>query len=165
MSLLNDIVGYSAEMQASTRFPRTKIMNVLVSQEFQVMASSLQPAIGPSVLVVEDHALIALDLETMLLDLGASHVTIATTVNQALHLVETQPFNAAFLDVRLGEVTSLPVAMALRDKGIPFAITTGYDSASDIPAEFRTGPHIAKPYNAQDIANVWNILAGADRGS
>ena len=123
-----------------------------------------QPA-GLSVLVVEDHALIALDLEAMLLDLGAGQVTIATTVNQALHLVATRTFDAAILDVRLGENTSFDVAVALRDKRIPYAIATGYDTATDIPAEFRTGPHIAKPYNAQDIADVWKILAGVDRGS
>ena len=133
-------------------------MNVPSAQEFQVMASNLQSAMGPLVLVVEDHALIALDLETMLLDLGAGHVTIATTVNQALHLVATQKFDAAFLDVRLGESTSLPVAIALRGKEIPFAITTGYDTVTDIPAEFQTGPHIAKPYNAQAIADVWKVL-------
>jgi CheY-like chemotaxis protein len=134
--------------------------NVPTAQEFQGMVTNLRPAMGLSVLVVEDQALIALDLETMLLDLGAGHVTIATTVNQALQLVETQTFDIAFLDVRLGEYTSLPVAIAIRDKGIPFAITTGYDTAMDLSSEFQTGPHIAKPYNAQDIADVWIILVG-----
>ena len=120
---------------------------------------------GLSVLVLEDHALIALDLESMLLDLGAGQVTNANTTERALHLVATRKFDAAFLDVQLGEHTSIPAAVALRDKGVPFAITIGYDTATDIPAEFQTGPHIAKPYTAQDIADVWKLLVGADRGS
>ncbi len=122
-----------------------------------------QPA-GLSVLVVEDHALIALDLETILLDLGAGQVTIANTVDSALHLIATRKFDAAFLDVRLGEDSSIPVAVSLRDKGVPFVIATGYNAATELPAEFRTRPHIAKPYKEHDIADVWKILADADRG-
>jgi CheY-like chemotaxis protein len=122
-----------------------------------------QPA-GLSVLIVEDHALIALDLETILLDLGAGPVTIANSVEQALHLVATRKFDAAFLDVRIGEDSSIPVAVSLRDKGVPFVIATGYDAATELPAEFRTRPHIAKPFKGHDIANAWKMLVGVDRG-
>jgi CheY-like chemotaxis protein len=121
-----------------------------------------QPA-GMSVLVVEDHALIALDLEGILLDLGAGQVTIATTVDRALHLIATRKFDAAFLDVRLGEDSSIPVAASLRDNGVPFVTATGYDATTELPEEFRTRPHIAKPFKEHDIADVWKILAGVDR--
>jgi CheY-like chemotaxis protein len=163
MSLLNDIVGNLAQMQATTRLLRAEIMIVLTGQEFQGMTPRLQPPLGPTVLVVEDHALIALDLETMLLDLGAAHVTISTTVEQAIQMLALQNFDAAFLDVRLGENTSLPVAVALRAKGIPFAVATGYDTAVDINADFKTVPLISKPYNKQVIADVWQTLVGAGR--
>ncbi len=116
-----------------------------------------------SVLLVEDHALIALDLETMVLDLGAGQVTIATTANQALLLIAAQIFDVAVLDVRLGETISLPVGIALRDKGIPFAIVTGYDTAVDIPEAFETAPLITKPFSKHDIAAVWQTLVGTGR--
>jgi CheY-like chemotaxis protein len=119
---------------------------------------------GLSVLVVEDHALIGLDLENILLELGAGEVAIANSVEQALHLVATRKFDAAFLDVRMGESSSIPVAISLRDKRVPFVIATGYDTTTELPAEFQTRPHIAKPFNENDVANVWNILVGGDRG-
>jgi CheY-like chemotaxis protein len=127
------------------------------------MTSGILRPIGQSVLVVEDHALIALDLETMLLDLGVDRVTIATTVNQALELVAAQNFDIAFLDVRLGDNTSIQVAYVLRDKGIPFAIATGYDTDVDIPADLRTVPVISKPYGKDVIADVWQSLVKAAR--
>ncbi len=136
-------------------------MNIPDALELRVIDSKLPQPAGLSVLVVEEHALIALDLETMLLDLGAGQVTIANSVEHALHLVATQTFDAAFLDVWLGEKISIPVAVALRDKGVPFAIATGYDTAIDIPAEFRTGPHISKPYKVQDVSGVWKALVDA----
>ena len=135
-------------------------MNVSFAQEFNGMTSRSQMAFGLSVLLVEDHALIALDLETMLLDLGAGQVTIATTANQALDLIAAQIFDVAFLDVRLGDAASLPVAIALRDKGIPFAVASGYDTTVDISEPFKTAPLISKPYSKDDIAAVWQTLVG-----
>lgn len=123
---------------------------------------SLPPVRSVSLLVVEDHVLIALDLENMLLDLGATQVSVAYSVDQALQLIATTAFDGALLDVRLGGAASLPVAIALRDAGIPFAFATGYNAAGMIPEEFRTQPVIPKPFQQQTLLQVlgmWGCLA------
>ena len=126
--------------------------------EFRVADIDLQPAAGLSILVVEDHVLIALDLETMLLDLGAGQVTIANSVDQALQLIAMTDFDAALLDVRVGGTTNIPIATALRDKGVPFAFATGYDTKNAIPEEFQDCSLIAKPYQEQDVGDVIRAL-------
>ena len=133
-------------------------MNLLDTREFRAMTWNVQHRNGLSILVVEDHALIALDLETMLLDLGAGQVTIASTVDQALQLVATGLFDAAFLDVRLGESTCIPVAVALREKHVPIVIVTGYDAETEMPAEFATGLRVPKPFQEKHINDVWRAL-------
>ena len=55
----------------------------------------------PTVLVVEDEALIGMWLEQMLMDLGCASVTIAGTVSQALELIDSEKFDAATLDLNL----------------------------------------------------------------
>ena len=53
-----------------------------------------------TILVVEDEALIALDLEGALCDAGAN-VLIATTVHKAADLIERSEISAALVDYKL----------------------------------------------------------------
>jgi DNA-binding NtrC family response regulator len=127
-------------------------------QKFQI-ATQAERAL--SVLVVEDHALIALDLECILAGAGASHVAIAHSVAQAQRLIERTHFDAAFLDVRLGETPSLPVARTLRAIGVPFAFATGDGSANSLPLEYRTYPLITKPFQERDVCTILQTLLGS----
>jgi CheY-like chemotaxis protein len=141
-------------------FESAAMFNVSDALEFHMTDENRCRSQGPSVLVVEDHALIALDLEAMLLDLGAARVLIANTADHALKLVATQVFDAALVDIRINSSTSLAVAGALRDKGIPFAFSSGYAKIDSIPAEFQTRPLIEKPYAEHDVSTVWRALIG-----
>ena len=125
----------------------------------------LPPDRSVSLLVVEDHVLIALDLENMLLELGVTQVSVANTIEQALQLIATTSFDGALLDVRLGAAASLPVAIALRDAGVPFAFATGYNAAGMIPEEFRTLPLIAKPFQQHELIQVLGMLGCLADGS
>ncbi len=113
---------------------------------------------GTAVLVVEDNSLIALDLETILLNCGVEHVQIASSIRQALAFIEAEPFDAAFLDLRVSETVTLDVAAALQRAGTPFAFATGYDADSAVLAGFRTQPVIAKPYAECEICDVLDQL-------
>ena len=55
------------------------------------------------VLVVDDEFLIAMDIETMLEDMGMQVVGPATTLKAALELAETETIDCAILDVDLGD--------------------------------------------------------------
>ena len=134
------------------------MINLSEALEFRVTDALRQSAAGMSVLVVEDQLLIAIDLENMLLELGAKQVIIAHTADKALELIAITVFDIALLDLRLGDSTSRAVAVALRESKIPFALTTGYYAPAAIHEEFLNVPVIAKPYQEQDVASVLLVL-------
>jgi CheY-like chemotaxis protein len=104
------------------------------------------------VLLVEDQAIIAMDVEYMLTDCGVASVDTAASVDEALVLMEAARPDAAVLDLNLGGHTSLPVAERLKMAGIPFVFATGYGDNSMVPAEFASIPVLSKPYDAEKLA-------------
>lgn len=84
---------------------------------------------GRHVLIVEDEYLLADDLSDALSDVGAKVVGPAGSIEQATALIlSREPIDVAILDVNLRGEMVFPVADALRQRGIPFAFATGYDS-------------------------------------
>ncbi len=102
------------------------------------------------VLVVEDDALLALDMADQLRDAGLEVIGPATTVAKALTLLDEQGCDVAVLDVHLGAETSTPVAQALGARGIPFVIVSGY-STDQLPPEFANVCAISKPARPEDL--------------
>lgn len=103
----------------------------------------------PRVLVVEDEALLALELETGLRELGCEVVGPARNLAEAQRLAESEPrLAAAVLDVNLGGGELVfTVADALAARGVPYLLATGYGSAG--PLEGRDAGAVAvlrKPY-------------------
>jgi DNA-binding response OmpR family regulator len=89
------------------------------------------PSRGRLVLVVEDEALIALDLEARLGRHGWRVLGPAATVAQALRLLEDGEVlpDVALLDVNLRGEAATAVAERLRALGVPFVVTSAYDGA------------------------------------
>ena len=81
-----------------------------------------------NVLVVEDDALIALDIEQTLLAMGGIAVTVAHRLDDALAILDGRDYDLSILDVDLGAQTSLSIAERLRVEGRPFLFLTGYRS-------------------------------------
>ncbi len=79
------------------------------------------------VLVVEDSALIAMDLEAILAAAGHTVIGPATSVAEALPLAAGDHVDVALLDVDLDGELVTPVAETLRARGIPFAFSTGFE--------------------------------------
>jgi DNA-binding NtrC family response regulator len=106
------------------------------------------------VLLVEDQTIIALDTESMLLDLGAASVHSFTTVEAALTWLATGHVDVGILDVALGQATSFPVATLLAERGVPFIFTTGYGDSGGFPARFANAPIVRKPYVISALATA-----------
>lgn len=99
--------------------------------------------------MVEDEALIAMMAEDYLVELGATIVGPATSIETALSLIESEQIDAAVLDLNIRGSRSDSVADALRQKGIPLVCATGYgDGATDFA---RGSPIIAKPYSKEKL--------------
>lgn len=102
------------------------------------------------VLVAEDSLLILMGLEMLLEDDGIAIVGPASTVAQAVALVEHGGFDIAILDINLHNELSYPVADLLAGRGIPYIFTTGY-MAEALPPRFGDAPCIQKPYQSDAL--------------
>jgi two-component sensor histidine kinase len=92
------------------------------------------------VLVVEDEAVVAMELTRVLTAAGAKVVGPVGTIEEALDLLDDQPIDRALLDVNLGGRLITPVALALSRRRIPFVYLTGYQEP-----DVDDGPILRKP--------------------
>ncbi len=109
---------------------------------------------GKHVLLVEDSALIALDAEDKLRELGAAEVSLAASNGAAARALDGGEIEFAMLDFNLGRETSTPTAEKLARLGIPFVFASGYGGDDTIPEQFADVPVILKPYAVQQIAQA-----------
>lgn len=121
------------------------------------------PALADTrVLVVEDEALVLIDLEDMLEEMGCRVVGPAMQLKAAQRLVEDgQPFDVALLDVNVAGDLVFPVAEELVKKNIPFAFASGYGRSSLLDA-WADRPILQKPYTAQDLRDCLHAVLGLD---
>ncbi len=119
---------------------------------------------SPTILVVEDEILIALDLVAQLEEWGFSPVGPCSSVQHALAALEAATPDAALLDMNLGrDGTSEPIAMALQERGVPFLFLTGY-SAHPLSFEGLSGQHpLTKPCPTDVLLRELNALTGRTR--
>lgn len=105
---------------------------------------------GLQILVVEDEAPIALQLEDMLTELGATVIGPASRVRQALQLLEEQPADAAVLDLNIAGELVYPVAEVLETKGVPYIFATGY-GISGLSEPYRSRAVLQKPFSRREL--------------
>ncbi len=135
--------------------------HVVVGDDAEPIPIATSRAKAPSrlsglVLVVEDNVLIALDVEDVLMALGAARVVIAGNVAEALRLIDLETPSFALLDINLGREESWPVATRLRSLGVHHIFATGYGDGIDYPAEHRFTTVIMKPYTSDSIAQAFS---------
>ena len=105
----------------------------------------------PRVLLVEDQALVAMDFEAMLIELGCTVVGPCATVAAALEAARSEPLDGAVLDVNLAGERSFPIADQLRARQVPFFFVTGLSRAV-LPPALQQVPPLAKPVRPRDFA-------------
>ncbi|MBU2137027.1 MAG: response regulator, partial [Alphaproteobacteria bacterium] len=140
-------------LQVALRVPGRFVVEAAPAPNGATAAPAPEPRRGgpQHVLVVEDNIIIALDLEGVLQKLGAGQVSLASTVASALDAIGAARPDFAFLDLNLGEETSLPVADRLKAEGIPFAFGTGFGDQADLPDHLSGVPIISKPYSEKAL--------------
>lgn len=110
-----------------------------------------------SVLIVEDEAMIAMDLEMSLADMGWRVVGPTAHVDQALRLLEAESVGVGLLDFSLVNETTEPVALALIEKDIPVIFLSG-DGVARRPQALSHCQVLSKPV---DITRVNDALLAA----
>lgn len=115
---------------------------------------------APRVLVVEDNALIGMDLEDILNSYGCQVIGPRVSVQDAMIEIQAGTVDVAVLDFMLEDGTAAPLAKALDDKGIPFAMCTGAGEAQ-MSTLFPNTPILNKPYCPEDVSRVLNSLVAS----
>ncbi|HEX7369894.1 MAG TPA: response regulator [Rhodanobacteraceae bacterium] len=105
---------------------------------------------GLRVLIVEDESMVAMWIEDSLADAGCKVMGVASTLEEAMGIVESQALDAAVLDVNLNGVRTFPIAETLLERRVPFVFSTGY-GATGVPEKFGAAPVLAKPFRRKDL--------------
>jgi DNA-binding NtrC family response regulator len=113
------------------------------------------------ILIVEDEAIIAMDLEGTLAELEAVVVGPAFTLSAAKALASGESLAAAILDVRLGTDSIDPVAAVLAARGVPFLFHTGHEQTATLKAAWPRCQVITKPSTREQLAEGLATLLGS----
>ncbi len=125
---------------------------------------------GLKVLVVEDVAIIALDVAEMLERQGAS-VEVAMNVKQGMR-VAREDFDVALLDGKLFKESSLPIASVLRSRNVPVIFHAGHVNQADAHRVDPNSIFLTKPATDRQIIGALssavrrlNVVNAAQKGA
>ena len=117
-------------------------------------------------LVVEDEALVAMMIQDFLTENGHAVIGPISRASEALLAAKEGDFDAAILDINLGDGMAYPVAEILAERGVPFVFVTGYE-ADTIDDRFSEVPVLQKPIERQTLQRLFtpsvNVAAVAQR--
>ena len=97
-----------------------------------------------TILLLEDEPLIAMDIESTLIDAGFTVIALRTVSAAQLWLAGNRP-DSAIIGMVLIDGSCQGIAADLAARAIPFVVHSGKDMSSDIPAAFTNGIWLDKP--------------------
>ena len=112
-------------------------------------------------LIVEDNFIAGLELQGRLTALGHEVIGPLADIDEVLALIDRDPPDAALLDFRVRDTTSIPVAEALLRLGCPFVFVTGYSTPPALPPALLSQTRIGKPIDDRTLARVLAELGTA----
>jgi PAS domain S-box-containing protein len=122
-------------------------------------ATPAGPAAGRRVLLVEDEALVAMMIQECLTECGHSVVGPISRASDALQAAKESDYDAAILDINLGDGMAYPVADIVSARGLPFVFVTGYE-ADTIDERFSHVPILQKPIERQMLERLFLASPG-----
>ncbi|KTS20473.1 histidine kinase [Methylobacterium indicum] len=115
---------------------------------------------GRRVLIVEDEALVALELTEIVTGANAHAVGPARTNREALALIDLEAIDLAILDLNLADGEATPTAEGLIAKGIPVLICTGGVLPRAMRLLWPDLPMLRKPLNPERLVEALGMLCG-----
>ena len=97
------------------------------------------------VLLVEDESLLAMLIEDMVTEVGATVVSTFDRLAPAMDFARDQPgaFDLAIMDMNLAGERAEPLADLLHAAGTPFVLSTGYGAGA---SRWPNAPILSKPF-------------------
>jgi CheY-like chemotaxis protein len=109
--------------------------------------------------LVEDEALVAMMIQESLTELGYVVIGPVSTRADAIAAAKTGEFDAAVLDINLGNDPVYSVAEILTSRGVPFVFVTGYDAES-VDRRFGEVPVLQKPIEREMLQKIFVANGG-----
>ena len=122
--LLTAVEGFDQQEAAEILGIDREELSVIINQAGREIAEQ----VGTTVLIIEDEPLIAMDIETMVENLGHTVSGIARTHSEALEMVGKNPPGLVLADIQLADGSSGVDAVndILRDISVPVIFITGF---------------------------------------
>jgi len=108
----------------------------------------------PRVLLVEDEALVAMMIKDALDEFDCQVIGPIGTAAEAAAVAGESHFDAAVLDINLGDGLIYAVAEILEKRAVPFIFVTGYD-ADSIDKKFTGIPVLQKPIDREMLRRIF----------
>jgi CheY-like chemotaxis protein len=118
------------------------------------------PGSSCNVLVIEDHALHAIALESLLRDGGFDVIGPARTLDEALTALRDETPDCAVVDLNLKGQCTFALADILTMGSTPFVFLSAY-GPEILPARFQGRPYLQKPYTPSDLLRSVEALGHA----
>jgi two-component system, response regulator PdtaR len=117
------------------------------------------------ILIAEDNALVALDLEQQVTDAGHIVVGIADTACEAIALVMDRGADLALMDVSLADGScGIDVALVLKERfGVPSVFVTATLPNQWTVSQVGIG-HLSKPYSEEEVVAAIKAVEATLRG-
>ncbi len=158
----------AAGLRCAMSIPRSELMKTRAFHCMRPSADGNGAAIGlpgkhqPRVLLVEDEALVALMIQETLSGFGFQIVGPVSTAAEALSSARDNHFDAAVLDINLGDGLVYAVAEILEQRNVPFVFVTGYD-ADSVDSRFSAIPILQKPIEREMLQRIFAQGTAPDR--
>jgi PAS domain S-box-containing protein len=112
----------------------------------------------PKVLIVEDEAIISLDIKRLLSSSGYGVAAVAATSEQAIRAIETTPPDLVLMDIHLkGTKDGIETALQIRDTfRLPVVFVTAHADKATLERARETEPfgYIVKPISALSLTST-----------
>ena len=92
---------------------------------------------GKNILIVEDEAILALDLTFVMEDMGASVIGPCHRLRRALEVLGQEQIDGAILDVDLAGEAVFPLADGLARRHVPIVFHTGRNNSSELISRYQ----------------------------
>lgn len=104
---------------------------------------------GKHVLIVEDDELVADHLAALVRDQLDCTPHVAGSTGHAMALA-SQRVDFGFLDIKLADGLTFPLAKHLREQGVPFVFVSASDPTK-VPPDLATAPFLRKPVSPPQL--------------
>ena len=112
---------------------------------------------GMRVLVIEDIWIVAQSYAAILDNLGVIVSGPVGSVAEAMALIDAEPIDAALVDMNLHGEMAYGVVEALKARGVPIVVATGYDVVPEL--EHNVSAFLRKPIRAEALLKAMRGIA------